>query len=324
MKWLAVGSALLLALPLRAQTPVASLGFYFPDTTRTIWRLGVTQPIVGPVGGGLYGTLIHGSDGQANAWGGEADLSLFRGGRSGLYVLGSIGGGAMPSDNMRGWWSWSVGAGWDLYPFHWLTVSFEGRWRTLQPGDKRGAELGVRLGFGGGDQPRAAPAPGPASLPEPASTASGAVAAEPLSLRAGTVSARDELIGSVIRTAQDEMGAPYKWGGQGDAGFDCSGLIRYAYGREGIALPRRSVDQALEGTAVERSLDALMPGDILTFRKSPKGPVSHVGLYLGDGRFIHSASGGVQVSTLSPDDLYGKWWWQRWAGARRIVAVPNS
>jgi len=67
-----------------------------------------------------------------------------------------------------------------------------------------------------------------------------------------------------------------------------------------------------------------MPGDILTFRKSSKGAVSHVGLYLGDGRFIHSASGGVQVSVLSPDDPYGKWWWQRWAGARRIVAVPDA
>jgi cell wall-associated NlpC family hydrolase len=52
--------------------------------------------------------------------------------------------------------------------------------------------------------------------------------------------------------------------------------------------------------------------------------VSHVGLYLGDGKFIHSANGGVQESTLSADDPYGKWWWQHWVGARRIVAVPNS
>ena len=63
-------------------------------------------------------------------------------------------------------------------------------------------------------------------------------------------------------------------------------------------------------------------GDILVFRRSPKGPVSHVGLYLGDGQFIHSATNGVQISRLSADDTYGKWWWQRWAGARRIVAAP--
>jgi cell wall-associated NlpC family hydrolase len=319
VSWRFAVLAMILAPPVTAQTPVAGIGLYFPDTTRTTWRLGVNQPVLGPLGLGLYGTLIQGRDGQPNAWGAEGDLSLFRGGTGGPYVLGSLGGGAMPSDNFRGWWTWSVGAGWDLYPFHGLTIALEGRWRLFHPGDKRGAELGIRLGFGGGDQPPAAPSSSSAAASTP--TGAGAV---PLSLRAGTVSARDELITSVIRTARDEMGAPYKWGGQGDEGFDCSGLIRYSYGREGIDLPRRSVDQAQAGAAVERSLEALLPGDILTFRSSSKGPVSHVGLYLGDGKFIHSANGGVQESTLSADDPYGKWWWQRWAGARRIVAVPNS
>jgi cell wall-associated NlpC family hydrolase len=47
--------------------------------------------------------------------------------------------------------------------------------------------------------------------------------------------------------------------------------------------------------------------------------VSHVGLYIGDGRFIHSASRGVQISVLSDDDPYGRWWFKRWVGARRII-----
>jgi cell wall-associated NlpC family hydrolase len=120
------------------------------------------------------------------------------------------------------------------------------------------------------------------------------------------------------------MGTPYKWGGEGGNGFDCSGLIQYAYGSQGIVLPRRSTDQAREGVAVDRSLDAVLPGDILTFSNSGNGDVSHVGLYVGNGQFIHSASAGVQISRLSPDDTYGKWWWQRWVGARRIVAVPGE
>jgi cell wall-associated NlpC family hydrolase len=124
----------------------------------------------------------------------------------------------------------------------------------------------------------------------------------------------------VVETATEVMGRPYEYGGTGadGEGFDCSGLIQYAYGKHGIALPRRSMDQAKEGDPVKVSLTALAPGDLLTFSNSG-GPVTHVGLYMGDGRFIHSASRGVQVSALSPDDPYGRWWYVRWVGARRIV-----
>jgi len=116
------------------------------------------------------------------------------------------------------------------------------------------------------------------------------------------------------------MGRPYEYGGTGEdgEGFDCSGLIQYAYGKHGIALPRRSMDQAREGSPVKTSLTALAAGDLLTFSNSG-GPVTHVGLYMGEGRFIHSASRGVQVSVLSPDEPYGRWWYVRWVGARRIV-----
>jgi len=62
----------------------------------------------------------------------------------------------------------------------------------------------------------------------------------------------------------------------------------------------------------------LLPGDVLTF-SNKGGPVTHVGLYVGDRRFIHSATRGVQVSTLSEDDPYGRWWYRRWVGVRRIL-----
>jgi cell wall-associated NlpC family hydrolase len=128
------------------------------------------------------------------------------------------------------------------------------------------------------------------------------------------------LADSIIATAADAMGRPYQFGGTGEngAGFDCSGLIQYAYAKHGIRLPRRSTDQAREGTKVDRKVALLKPGDLLTF-SNRGGPVTHVGLYLGERRFIHSATRGVQVSTLSAEDPYGRWWYQRWVGARRIV-----
>lgn len=125
---------------------------------------------------------------------------------------------------------------------------------------------------------------------------------------------------SVVATALGAMGTPYRWGGSDQNGFDCSGLIQYAFAQQGIELPRTSSEQARAGYEVGRNLEALAPGDILTFSPDPghAEQVSHVGLYLGDGRFIHSATGGVQVSVLSQTDPASSWWFDRWVGARRV------
>lgn len=124
----------------------------------------------------------------------------------------------------------------------------------------------------------------------------------------------------IIEVATGALGTRYRLGGRGAPGdgFDCSGLIQYAYAQNGFSLPRRSVDQARAGRAVPKQPEALLPGDILAF-SSRRGPVTHVGIYMGDGRFIHSASRGVRVSLLSPDDPDGRWWWRRWVGVRRVV-----
>ena len=129
------------------------------------------------------------------------------------------------------------------------------------------------------------------------------------------------MMGEVIRIAEGEIGRRYQLGGRGEAGdgFDCSGLIQYAYARLGITLPRRSLDQATQGIRIEKRESQLRAGDILTFSSSG-GRVTHVGLYMGDGRFIHSASRGVQVSRLSQEDPYGRWWYRRWVGVRRVVS----
>ena len=149
----------------------------------------------------------------------------------------------------------------------------------------------------------------------------------------GTVSGADDAIDAkqnadlleegVVTAARQALGKPYLYGGtgQGSRGFDCSGLIQYAYAQQGISLPRVSTAQALAGREVEKSLEALARGDILTFASQPGGSkVSHVGLYLGEGRFIHSSSSkGVMESALSGTDPNGQWWFVRWVGARRVI-----
>jgi len=133
------------------------------------------------------------------------------------------------------------------------------------------------------------------------------------------------LAARALAVARQYAGVPYVWGGSTPKGFDCSGLIQYAYAQQGITLPRVSTAQALTGQEVAKSLDALARGDILTFASQPGGSkVSHVGLYLGEGRFIHSSSSrGVMESTLSGTDPNGQWWFVRWVGARRVIGQQD-
>jgi len=301
-----------LATPLHAQGIGFEVGRFLADTDRTTFRVGLEQPLAGPIGSNLYANLLNAAQPTGNFWGAGADLSLFRGGSRGVYVIGGLAGGVAQGTGHDGWYSWSAGLGYELFPFSPLSLSAEGRWRMLQPGGHDGLELSFRLGFGGRRGGVPAPSPGiPNPSIPPASTVRSA--AETRLSASGA-----DVVSRVIATAEDVMGTPYRWGGSTEDGFDCSGLIRYAYGKHGIDLPRRSAEQALRGTPVARSVDSLVPGDILTFSNAGKR-VTHVGLYVGEGKFIHSASKGVQLSVLSPDDVYGKWWYQRWVGARRIV-----
>jgi cell wall-associated NlpC family hydrolase len=163
-------------------------------------------------------------------------------------------------------------------------------------------------------------APMPRTGPTTAATPGHADPAD--SLFRGAVSELDMLRVHVIAAARGELGKPYKLGGTGDAkGWDCSGLIQFAYEQHGIALPRVSRDQALAGIAVPRDAALLAPGDLLTFSRRPGGKtVTHVGMYVGEGRFIHSSSSrGVVESALAEDDPEGRWWLRRWLGVRRIL-----
>ncbi|MGY1716535.1 C40 family peptidase [Geodermatophilus sp. SYSU D01106] len=100
---------------------------------------------------------------------------------------------------------------------------------------------------------------------------------------------------TAVQTALGQIGDPYVWGASGPDGFDCSGLTQYAYAAAGISLPHSSKAQSTMGTPVSRS--ELLPGDIVYFYS----PVSHVGIYIGDGKMVHARTFGQPVAVTSVD-----------------------
>jgi len=295
-----------------AQGVAFQLGRMFVDGGWTSFGASWARPVLGPVSLAVGGTMLR-EDGlsPARLWGGNAELSLFRGGRAGAYAVGGVSAGFGTGGAETWWRSWSAGLGYELLPLRFLSLGIEGRYREFGPRTRSGVELSFRLGANLGGAAARPPLP---DLPLATS------AAHPAAGTSLTRSDVQRLLDGVIATADSMLGARYRFGGTGEdgRGFDCSGLIQYAYARHGIQLPRTSAAQATEGRPVDRALAELAPGDLLTFSSSGHG-VTHVGLYVGGGRFIHSASTGVQTSTLSADDPYGKWWYKRWVGVRRIV-----
>ena len=114
--------------------------------------------------------------------------------------------------------------------------------------------------------------------------------------------------------ALSHVGTPYRFGGNSpESGFDCSGLVQYVYGRgAGVALPRNT--QSLSEVGAPVAADALEPGDLVFF-DTLRRPYSHVGIYLGDYRFIHAPTTGGQVELV---DLRDRYWQTRYNGARRL------
>jgi len=115
----------------------------------------------------------------------------------------------------------------------------------------------------------------------------------------------------VVEVAQTALGAPYRFGGNGNPGFDCSGLIRFAYQEVGLSVPRTVA--RLRDRARSVPLDHARPGDLLFFRLS--GKVSHVALYLGEKRFIHAPSRGERVTYGSLNDSF---WRRHLVGAGQV------
>ena len=119
---------------------------------------------------------------------------------------------------------------------------------------------------------------------------------------------------NLVLNAMGFMGIPYKFGGSTpEAGFDCSGFVQYVVRQAaGLVLPRSSFDQIRLGTSVTR--DELQPGDLVFFN-TMRATASHVGIYIGENRFIHAPSTGKTVEIV---DFNNKYWQARYDGARRL------
>ena len=143
---------------------------------------------------------------------------------------------------------------------------------------------------------QSAPAPAPAPAPSSSSGGSSGSSAPPPATHS-----------SVVSIALQYLGVPYVWGGASPSGFDCSGLTMYAYAKVGVYLPHNAAMQYGMGTPVSRS--QLAPGDLVFF-----SGLSHVGMYIGGGRFVHAPHTGdvVKISSLSED-----WYAATYVGARR-------
>lgn len=117
----------------------------------------------------------------------------------------------------------------------------------------------------------------------------------------------------LMETAYNQIGKPYVWGGNGPNVFDCSGFTVYCYKSIGVTLPRVAEDQAKVGAAVAKA--NLQPGDLLFFNTNGVN-ISHVGMYVGNGEFIHASSGSgcITVSQLS-----NSYYTRTYVGARRIL-----
>ncbi|MEA2705495.1 MAG: peptidoglycan DL-endopeptidase CwlO [Gemmatimonadaceae bacterium] len=284
-------------LGISSPTPQATFG---PSSSNLVWATDADL-VLGPVNAGL----------------GEGFMP---------YTFGGIGmeSSAQPfgfTDAIR---TWSYGGGLQLALGRLLSVNGEARSRHLAapayPADSqfvRGIEyrVGIAFHFGGGRQRssvysrrRGSDSPPAASAPSrrggvywPTSTTSGSGAAR-----------------RVVPAAERYIGVPYRYGGSSpESGFDCSGFVQYVYGQQGVDLPRTSRQMAGAGVAVDPSGRSLAVGDLLLF--SQGGRISHVAIYAGNGRFIHSSSSGKGVRYDDLDTSRGRWFAEHMVAARRVT-----
>lgn len=136
-----------------------------------------------------------------------------------------------------------------------------------------------------------------------------------ISQLAGVGDAASQHASQLVMNAMGFLGVPYLYGGNSaETGFDCSGFVRAVYQQSlGKILPRRSHEQAAATRVIERT--ELKPGDLVFFNTMRRA-FSHVGIYVGDGKFIHAPRAGAEVRV---EDMRGSYWQKRFNGARRVI-----
>lgn len=125
----------------------------------------------------------------------------------------------------------------------------------------------------------------------------------------------------LVVTAMGFLGVPYRRGGNSaeTGGFDCSGFVRAIYEQTvGLVLPRRANEQAAATQVIDKR--DLQPGDLVFFNTMRRA-FSHVGIYVGEGKFIHSPKPGAQVRV---EDMNGNYWQRRFDGARRVLVTHQQ
>ncbi|PRY39385.1 NlpC/P60 family protein [Geodermatophilus tzadiensis] len=141
--------------------------------------------------------------------------------------------------------------------------------------------------------------------PVPASAAVGGVTGG--TVAAAPAAAPNSAAQTAVDTALAQVGDPYVYGATGPNSFDCSGLTSFAYKAAGVTVPRTSKAQSTFGTAVAKA--DLKPGDLVFFYS----PVSHVGMYIGNGQMVHASTAGKPVAVVSLDSM------PSYQGARRVA-----
>lgn len=120
--------------------------------------------------------------------------------------------------------------------------------------------------------------------------------------------------GKITGLALKYLGCKYRYGGASPRGFDCSGFTMFIYSQFGWKLPHNAAAQMKLGTAVDKA--ALLPGDLVFFKTMNSHKINHVGIYLGNGEFIHAASGAgaIKISTMNRGYYYYKFYCARRLG----------
>ncbi|HYH02724.1 MAG TPA: SH3 domain-containing C40 family peptidase, partial [Bacillota bacterium] len=136
---------------------------------------------------------------------------------------------------------------------------------------------------------------------------------------ADTVATQKHSPERLVEFAKKYLNTVYVYGGNSPKGFDCSGFTRFVYTKFGYYIPHRSQDQMNLGIPVSRK--NLVPADLVFFSTSKTRKVNHVGIYIGEGKFIHASSGSRRVRINTLNEAYYK---TRYQGARRVLIKLNS